>query len=103
MAPADARERFLNPASLIPPRQINPEISLRTERAILYAMNLHPDDRPANIENFRKILLGNQPIILQNIHQDGSMRDLFRTGHDRILLISSSVLVILTLLITILQ
>lgn len=56
--PTDARQRFLHPESLIPPRQINPAISLRTERAILWAMELHPDDRPASVEVFRQFLLG---------------------------------------------
>jgi serine/threonine protein kinase len=102
-APADARERFLDSGSLIPPRQINPEISLRTERAILHAMNLHPDDRPATVEEFRKMLLGNQPVILQNIPRTGSIREMFRTGHDLVLLISSSVLALITLLLTIMQ
>ncbi len=37
--PADARKRFLQPDSLLPPRQINPEISPRVERAILWAMS----------------------------------------------------------------
>ncbi|HEY5981906.1 MAG TPA: protein kinase, partial [Anaerolineales bacterium] len=44
--PVDARKRFISPASLIPPRQINPVIAPRTEQAILWAMSLHPDDRP---------------------------------------------------------
>ena len=57
-APADARKRFLQPDSLVPLRQINPEISQRTERAILWAMALHPDERPATINDFRQALLG---------------------------------------------
>ena len=62
--PADARERFLDPDRLIPPRQINPDISTRTEKAILWAMALHPADRPQSVEIFRESLLGNyQPII----------------------------------------
>jgi serine/threonine-protein kinase len=61
--PADARERFLDPTSLIPPRQINPAISISTERAILWAMQLHPDDRPANIGLFRQSLFGDRPTI----------------------------------------
>ncbi len=60
--PADARQRFLHPESLIPPRQINPAISLRTERAILWAMELHPDDRPASVEVFRQFLLGGREV-----------------------------------------
>ncbi len=56
--PVEARELFLNPDALIPPRQYNSEISLRTERAILWAMNLHPDERPQDIQSFRQALLG---------------------------------------------
>ncbi len=56
--PADARSRFLNPDALVPPRQINPSISPRTERAILWAMALHPDERPASVDHFRQYLFG---------------------------------------------
>ena len=31
---------------------------MRTERAILWAMNLHPEDRPKDVEAFRQALLG---------------------------------------------
>lgn len=60
-APADARDRFLNADAFIPLRQINPEVSLRTERAILWSMSLHPDERPENIQQFRQSLLGDRP------------------------------------------
>ncbi len=56
--PPDARERFLRPSSLIPPRVLNPHISPATERAILAAMAMHPDDRPQSVEEFRRMLLG---------------------------------------------
>jgi eukaryotic-like serine/threonine-protein kinase len=62
--PADARERFLDPDRLIPLRQINPDISQRSEKAIMWAMSLHPDDRPQSVEVFREALLGNyKPLI----------------------------------------
>lgn len=57
--PVEARERFLHPDSLVAPRQLNPAISAHTEKAILWAMNLHPDDRPADIDSFRQALVGN--------------------------------------------
>jgi eukaryotic-like serine/threonine-protein kinase len=57
-APLEARDRFLNPGLLIPPRDLNPSISPRTERAILWAMSLHPEERPQNILEFRQALLG---------------------------------------------
>lgn len=57
-SPADARRRFLSPESLIPIREINPAVSQRTERAVQWAMSLHPDERPQTIDEFRKALLG---------------------------------------------
>ncbi|MCC7353645.1 MAG: protein kinase [Anaerolineae bacterium] len=54
--PADAKQRFLKPGSLVPPRSINPAISATTERAILQAMAMHPDERPSNMASFRSIL-----------------------------------------------
>jgi serine/threonine protein kinase len=49
-SPVDARKRFIQPASLVPPRQINPNVAPRTEKAILWAMALHPDDRPQSMD-----------------------------------------------------
>lgn len=54
--PATARERFLNPAMLIAPRSLNPQISTTVEYAILQALQLHPDDRPADVKAFHKLL-----------------------------------------------
>lgn len=54
--PATARERFLRPASLVYPRQINPHISPHVEEAILMALSLHPDDRPSDIRTFAAML-----------------------------------------------
>jgi len=61
--PVDARKRFIQPSSLIPPRQINPDVSARTERAILWAMALHPDDRPQTMDLLTDFLFegGNIP------------------------------------------
>ena len=56
--PADARKRFIQPASLIPPREINSAIASRTEKAILWAMALHPDDRPDSMESLSRFLFG---------------------------------------------
>ena len=35
-----------------------PTISIRTERAVLWAMSLHPDERPDTVDDFRQALLG---------------------------------------------
>ncbi len=60
--PAEARKRFLDSRNLLPPREINPAISTRVEKAILWAMALHPDERPASIHAFRDVLLGSREL-----------------------------------------
>jgi len=60
--PAEARKRFLDTRSLTLPREINSRLSSRVEKAILWAMSLHPDDRPKNVIEFKEALLGNQEI-----------------------------------------
>lgn len=54
--PAEAKQRFLRPESLKPPRALNAALSPQTERAILWAMALHPDDRPPDVAAFRQAL-----------------------------------------------
>ncbi len=56
--PSEARKRFLQPESLVPPREINPAITPRTERAVLWAMALHPDERPKSMEALDEVLFG---------------------------------------------
>jgi len=54
--PLDAKQRFLQPGSMPLPRQLNPDISPRTERAIMHALAMHPDERPASAAEFRYVL-----------------------------------------------
>jgi serine/threonine protein kinase len=54
--PLDAKRRFLNPSALQTPRTVNPAISSATERAILAAIAMHPDQRPSSVAEFRAIL-----------------------------------------------
>jgi serine/threonine-protein kinase len=60
--PLDAKQRFLKPTSLAPPRSLNPEISPQTERTILWCLAMHPDERPADIAGLRAQLLAPGPI-----------------------------------------
>jgi serine/threonine protein kinase len=55
--PLDAKQRFLEPGSLPSPRSINPDLSLQTERALLRAMEMHPNQRPNSVAEFRNELL----------------------------------------------
>lgn len=59
-APPDAKQRFLKPGILTPLRQINPQLSVRTERAVQRAMAMHPDDRPKDVVELRDALLGHR-------------------------------------------
>jgi serine/threonine-protein kinase len=56
--PLDAKARFLKPESLAMPRSLNPAISVRTEKAILWSLAMHPDDRPATVAQFQAELAG---------------------------------------------
>lgn len=55
--PAEAKQRFLMPESLLPPREINSSIPRDFEKAILRAMALHPDERPEDMLVLRDALL----------------------------------------------
>ncbi len=98
--PTDARERFLHPDSLVPPHEINPEVTPRTERAILWAMSLHPDERPENVEHFRQSLLGDTPTVPRINFRPPGLLDYFKGGVERILLWICVTLTVLSLLVT---
>jgi serine/threonine protein kinase len=54
--PLEAKQRFLQPDALQPPRKLNPAIPPAVEEAILWAMALHPDDRPQDVGQLRNAL-----------------------------------------------
>ena len=54
--PASAQEIFVNPDTLILPRQINAELTSSVEGAILAAMSPHPGGRPPTVEALRRLL-----------------------------------------------
>jgi serine/threonine-protein kinase len=60
--PLDAKERFLKPGSMPTPRNLNPAISPQTERAILWSLAMHPDERPANVAELKAELLAPGPV-----------------------------------------
>ncbi len=103
--PVEARELFLNPDGLVPLRQYNPAISLRTERAILWAMNLHPDDRPQDVEIFRQSLLGNwDPVMRPKAAlPPPSIADLLTSPVERALIWISAGLIFLSLVATLMR
>jgi len=99
--PTDARERFLRPASLVAPRKLNSGISPRTERGILWAMELHPDDRPASAEDLRQFLIGTRelpPRPQALIHSRNSVFQSIQGKPEQILLITLGGLLVLSLI-----
>ncbi len=102
-APADARDRFLNPENLVPPRAINSDISLRTERAILWAMSLHPDERPESIDRFRQSLLGDRPSLPRTAHHKMTVADYLRMPTERALLMAALGITAVSFIVTLLR
>ena len=101
--PVDARKRFLQPSSLKPPREFNPSLSERTEKAILWAMALHPDDRPRSISALNEFLFGASkmpPQINTTTAFNIPPLNLFGNPADTILLWGSVGLLLLSLLAT---
>ena len=103
--PVEARELFLNPDRLIPPRQLNPDISLRTDRAILWAMNLHPVERPQDVESFHQALLGEwNPASRPRAPLPGpSLVDLVSSPTELTMIWISAGLVLLSLIFTLIR
>jgi serine/threonine protein kinase len=56
--PPDVHQRVLSPEVLIPPRRLNPHVSENTERVILKAIEIHPDQRYQSAEEMRQVLSG---------------------------------------------
>lgn len=103
--PVEARERFLHPDRLPPLRSFVPEISQRTERAILWAMSLHPDGRPNNMRVLREALLGDWTPGEDSATAMPSptLIDLVSSPLERWLTVAALALLFLTLITTLLQ
>lgn len=57
-APPSAKTRFLTPGKLRPPRELNPRISFAVSDAVMWAIEMHPDDRPQSVKAFAATLFG---------------------------------------------
>jgi serine/threonine protein kinase len=97
-APADARERFINPGSLVPPRQINSAVSAQMERAILWAMNLHPDERPASMAQLRDYFTGRTEYLDKTTPVELKLTQILSFPEVRILLYISIGLMLVSLM-----
>jgi serine/threonine protein kinase len=103
--PVEARERFLDPDALSSPRKYNPDISVRTEKAILWAMQIHPDERPKDMDTLRQTLFGDwtPPIRKTKTKQKSPIYGFIEFPIDRILLMFTIGFLLVSLLLTILR
>ena len=104
--PADAKSRFLQPSALRPPSQLNPAISPHVERAILHAVAMHPDERPANVAEFRRELLTAgtlDPLVAQVIAGTSPHRWREALRENAILLLLALILLVTALVATLLS
>lgn len=58
--PAEAKQRFLKPESLVPLHALNPAVSENVERAVMAAIAMHPDDRPATVAELREMFFSHK-------------------------------------------
>jgi serine/threonine-protein kinase len=98
--PADAKQRFLDSDVLRHPRAINPHISPATERAILAAIAMHPDQRPPSVAAFREMLHGSQlpPSLITLVPAQGEWQQAL--AENRALLGLAGVMLALAVVVT---
>ena len=56
--PPHAKARFLNPNVLQSPRTVNSKLSRHVSNAVMWAIEMHPDDRPSSVREFQDALQG---------------------------------------------
>lgn len=97
--PPDAKTRYIRPKTQTPLSigEINPEVSTQTEQAILHALGLHPEDRPDNIQQFRRELLSGAPIVINGRTTNGWR---FAFWRNRVLLALIAALLTLAVILT---
>lgn len=103
--PVDAKERFLRPGCLAPLSQMNADVSPNVERAVFQALSMHPNERPANVEEMRDMLFGTtrlsgplpQTIVTPN--WEPSWAELFR--QNRTLVGAVGVLLVIAILVSV--
>jgi serine/threonine-protein kinase len=101
-SPVDAKTRYLQPHTFQIPRDLNPALSLRTERAILRAIEMHPDNRLSSIREFREQLFSAHPLVTVGMptgRQDGALMNVTRRWEHAVLENGWLLLVIILLLV----
>ncbi len=100
--PINVRDRFLNPGNLPRIRDINPNVSIRTERAVHWALQLHPEDRPRDIDAFTRALFVEDAPITQP-YRSGLIMPKIIQKSEKMLIFLAGGLMILSFLLTLIR
>ncbi len=100
--PINVRDRFLKPGCLPLIRELNPNVSVRTERAIHWALQLHPEDRPADIDEFIKALFVEDAPVTKTFRGARTIPSLIQRVEVTLIVLTSS-LMLISLLLTLLR
>lgn len=98
-APPSAKSRFLNPGRLQPPGQLNSALSEAVSDAVLWAMEMHPDQRPADVNQLLRALQGSERR-LQATPQAAETELGAALRENRLLLLATVTLFILAIVLT---
>jgi len=92
--PMDAKQRFLQPDGLPTPKSINNSIDSKVSESIMWALSLHPDNRPQNVALLRSALFGNTIPTALRIQQSlpDEYQDLLQSNFNRALISSAALL-----------
>lgn len=101
-APPSAKSRFLNPGRLQPPRQLNSALSEAVSDAVLWAMEMHPDQRPADVNQLLRALQGRERR-LQVAPQTPETELAAALRENRLLLLATLTLFILAIVLTLMS
>ena len=98
--PSDARERFIHPRAMKSPRSINAAVSPQMERAILWAMNLHPDERPQSMSQLKDYFTGKSLLSETAAKDVEHLQSFMREKDINRLVAGAAILTILSLVIS---
>lgn len=100
--PMEAKQRFLQPGSMPKPNSINPQIGRSISDAVMWAMALHPDERPATVTEFKDALFSKETIfpVSQTKPIADSLKAQLPEQTDQLLFGAAALLVLIALIAT---
>ena len=99
-APPSAKARFLNPGQLRPPHLLNAAVNKKVSEAVMWALEMHPNDRPESLRRFKQALLGDGRRPKRSFSTTPGLADAVRA--NSLLLFLAFVLLLLAVLLTVL-